>query len=412
MDTPRPDEYADKKAIQKRRVYYFGGFDPRGAGHYHKLFGTQAKKIQEATVDIRIGPRQRSGSLANIWQVSVKRSPSETKKSETVHTTHVFMGWSDIIRKHWIRSPLQIICLFFSIYIQPQSWVTLNRVRQNFLPAFFSGIFPFVFLIFYLLIISLCFLSIDIFNKKKFSLYFYTEFSSAVIIVSSILLTYIFYLLARRLGVLWLVRIFRFNIFFSKENTKEIGDRQKAWIEKIIDQEKQDPVDEIIFSAHSVGTLLLVGVIDDLLADDRWTEINPKKQIQILTLGQCYPFITLTPSAVKFRAALQRICQSERILWLDVTARIDPLCFFGMHPLHGSGVDTRNFSQPILYKARFFKMYSPEQWKKIKTNKILVHFLYLMAPEKLGGFNIYDFFYGPGHFEKKVTQLTHARNKD
>ena len=188
--------------------------------------------------------------------------------------------------------------------------------------------------------------------------------------------------------------------------------RQKEWIEKIIVQQIQDPVDELIFSAHSVGTLLLVGVIDDLLADDRWIEINPEKNMQLLTLGQCYPFITLMPSATRFRMALQRICKSDRILWLDVTARIDPLCFYGMHPLQDSGVDIRSYSQPIPYKARFFKMYSPGQWKKIKRNKILVHFLYLMAPEKAGDFNIYDFFYGPGRFEDKVTQLTHARNKD
>ena len=322
------------------------------------------------------------------------------------------MGWDDIIRSYWIRSPFEIISSFLSIYSQPQSWAALNRVRKCFFPAFFSGAFPFVFFISYLLTEFLFLFIVEKVILNSISQYYFNEFSLVINIISVLALTYVFYALAKRSGVLWLMRIFRFNIIFSKENNKEIEIRQKEWVEKIIAQQIQDPVDEIIFSAHSVGTLLLVGVIDDLLADDRWRETNPEENIQILTLGQCYPFITLMPSAVKFRMALQRICKSDRILWLDVTARIDPLCFYGMHPLQDSGLDFKNLSQPILYKARFFKMYSHDQWKKIKRNKILVHFLYLMAPEKSCGFNIYDFFYGTGDFENNVLQLTHAKKKD
>lgn len=402
----------DKKTIKNRRIHYFGGFDPRGAGHYHRLFSTQSKKIPDKTVKIQIGSRKRSGDFTNLWQVSFERQLSESGTSEIVDTTHIFMGWDDIIRSYWIRSTVGIISSFLSIYSQPKSWTALNRVRKCFLPAFFSGALPFVFFISYLLTELLLNLSINKTLENSFFKDYFNEASFALNIISSLALTYFFYMLAERSGVLWLLRIFHFNIFFSKENNKEIKIRQKEWVEKIITQQIQDPVDEIIFSAHSVGTLLLVGVIDDLLADDRWRESNPKESIQILTLGQCYPFITLMPSAVKFRMALQRICKSDRILWLDVTARIDPLCFYGMHPLQDSGLSFRNFPQPILYKARFFTMYSQESWKKIKINKMLLHFLYLMAPEKPGGFNIYDFFYGPGRFEDKVTQLTHARNKD
>jgi hypothetical protein len=412
MNLHAEGQFFYKKTIKDRRIYYFGGFDPRGAGHYHKLFSAQAKKISNKAVKIRIENRKRSDDYTNLWQVSFERQLSESGTSEIVDTTHIFMGWDDIIRSYWIRSPVGIISSFLSIYSQPKSWAALNRVRKCFLPAFFSGAFPFIFFVFYLITELLLFLTINKTLENSTSQSYFNEVSFVVKIISSLALTYFFYILVKRSGVLWLLRIFHFNILFSKENNKEIKIRQKEWVEKIITQQIQDPVDEIIFSAHSVGTLLMVGVIDDLLTDDRWRESNPKENIQILTLGQCYPFITLMPSAVKFRMALQRICKSDRILWLDVTARIDPLCFYGMHPLQDSGLDFRNFSQPILYKARFFKMYSPDQWKSIKRNKMLVHFLYLMAPEKSCGFNIYDFFYGTGNFENKVLQLTHARHKD
>ena len=402
----------NNKNIQSRRVYYFGGFDPRGASHYHKLFSGQAKDIPDKALEIRIGSRKRSDHFNNLWQASCKSPNSELKTSEIIHSTHIFMNWNDIIRNYWIKSPFEIIYSFFSIYSKPESWSVLNRVRKCFFPAFFSGAFPFLFFLSYFLTIFLFFLVNENIIKNNVPNKFFNEFLLISNLFTAAILTYIFYVLAKRTGVLWLMRIFHFNTIFSKSVIEEIEILQKEWVEQIIAQQIQDPVDEIIFSAHSVGTLLLVGVIDDLLADDRWGEINPKKNTELLTLGQCYPFITLMPSATRFRAALQRVCKSNRILWLDVTARIDPLCFYGMHPLQDSGVDIRNFSQPILYKARFFTMYSQESWKKIKRNKLLVHFLYLMAPEKPGGFNIYDFFYGPGRFEDKVTQLTHARNKD
>ncbi len=412
MNSPDDHQNDEKKTIHNRRIYYFGGFDPRGAGHYHKLFGTQARKIQDKAVKIQIGSRKKLGGFTNLWKISCETQQSESKETETVYTTHIFMGWDDIIRKHWIKSPFEIIYSFFLIYIQPESWSALNRVRKCFSPAFFSGVFPFIFFISYFLIIILFFSTKEIILENNFLYIFFNKFSLLINIFYLASLTYIFYVLAKHTGVLWLMRIFRFNIIFSKNKIKEIEIRQKEWVEKIISQQMQDPADEIIFSAHSVGTLLLVGVIDDLLADNRWSEINPKENTQILTLGQCYPFISLMPSATRFRIALQRICKSDRILWLDVTARIDPLCFYGMHPLQDSGVDIRSFPQPITYKARFFKMYSPDQWKEIKRNKMLVHFLYLLAPEKSGGFNIYEFFYGTGHFENKVAQLTHARNKN
>jgi hypothetical protein len=226
-----------------------------------------------------------------------------------------------------------------------------------------------------------------------------------------LLITTFFYSAANRVGILWLLRIYRFNILFAEGKVKEVQTRQQEWVEKIIDHQIHDPADEIIFSAHSVGTLLLVGVIDALLADERWKNLQPTKKMCVLTLGQCYPFVTPAPSAAEFRKSLKRICESDGVLWLDVTAQIDPLCFYGMHPLQNTDLFSTKLQQPILHSARFFKMYSPERWKEIKKNKILVHFLYLMAPEKSFGFNLYDIFYGIGCFEDKVLLLTDARKK-
>jgi hypothetical protein len=395
----------------KRRVYYLGGFDPRGAGYYYKLFGSQANKMQDQTTEIKRTPRKKTEGCIFFWQTSLtKRQPASQKKI-TIETTHFFMGWDDIIRAHWSKSVMQLILSFFACYLNRNSWASLNSVRRCFKPALYAGVFPLIFFILYLTTILTIIAPLNASLALSFSSNSYTlaaAISDAIIIL---LITTFFYSAANRVGILWLLRIYRFNILFAEGKVKEVQTRQQEWVEKIIDHQIHDPADEIIFSAHSVGTLLLVGVIDALLADERWKNLQPTKKMCVLTLGQCYPFVTPAPSAAEFRKSLQRICESDGVLWLDVTAQIDPLCFHGMHPLQNTDLFSAKLQQPILHGARFFKMYSPERWKEIKKNKILVHFLYLMTPEKSFGFNLYDIFYGVGRFEDKVLLLTDARKK-
>ena len=394
-------------SVTTRCVYYFGGFDPRGAGHYHKLFRNQAEKLQDENTRIKIGKRCRASDVFYFWSVFLEKHSAESLNNEQIQTTHVFMGWDDIIRRYWARSNVELIYYFLASYLSKTSWSALNRVRKYFFPAFFSGIFPFVFFIFYAIT---AFVSVYLTDKIiQHVANFESLIALAIRISVFILLTALFYILANRIGVLWLLRIYHFNILFSEEKIEGIESRQKEWVEHIIERQIKDPVDEVIFSAHSVGTLLLIGVIDRLLADERWKKLQCKTTINILTLGQCYPFITLMPSAVNFRLALQRICNDKNVMWLDVTARIDPLCFFNMHPLQHTGIDFTHFPQPLLHSARFFRMYNPEKWREIRRNKMLAHFLYLMAPDKAHGFNVYDFFYGPDTFRNKVVQLSHAR---
>jgi len=396
------------KPVTTRCVYYFGGFDPRGAGHYYKLFRKQASKYQNEHITMTTGARIRSADQLNYWKVSLaKKSPDEKQLTE-ITTTHFFMSWDDIIRKHWTRSAFEIIYSFFSNYFRFDSWTALNQVRKNFYPAFFSGILPLIFFILYATVIAITFYTTrNSFESQSFFIFSWLLkfiFQAFVAIV----VTHGFYLIAKKLGIFWLLRIYSFNILFSNQKVQEVKKKQEEWVEIIIAQQLKDPAEEIIFSAHSVGTILVIGVIASLLKDARWNNIQRGKKTQLLTLGQCYPFISVMPAATQFRQSLQFLCTNKNILWLDVTARIDPLCFHSVHPLQNTDIEIKNLTQPILYSARFFKMYDAIQWKKIKRNKILVHFLYLMAPDKNYEFNIYDFFYGPGDFEHKVSQLSHA----
>ncbi len=402
----------DLLKITTRRVYYFSGFDPRGAGFYYKLFRAEAKKNFRENANISVGPRTRAGNLINFWNVCLHKNSVEPNRTERVETTHIILGWDDIIRWHWIKSTLKLIHAFSFIYFKIESWRVLSRSRKYFRPTYLSGTFPFAVFIFYLLNIFVLFglseyylsgyLKISDFEKYGFQFLFIFFFS------------HFFFRIADRFGVFWLLRIYRFNILFSDEKIVNLKEREQEWVDLIITQQAEEPVDEIIFSAHSVGTLLAADVIGLLRSDERWKKIQPSRNIHIITLGQCFPFIGLFRNAKKFRKNLQEICEGKDVCWLDVTSRIDPLCFYNTHPLKNSdsSTDKKEFLQPILYSAKFFKMYESENWRIIKKNKMLLHFLYLMAPDKTSGFNLYDIIYGTEYFEKKVSAMTNGKIKN
>jgi hypothetical protein len=360
---------------------------------------------------IEIGSRIKSEAYTSYWNATLTKKDPDPAKIRGIQITHHFMDWNDIIRKYWIRSAIEIIYYFFSIHCNKNSWLVLNKVRKQFFPAFLSGLFPLMFFLVYIISLGFIFyLTKDSFVINSLSA-LSISLKSIFHIFTAITTTYIFYKIANHIGVLWILRIYRFNILFAEKEIKEITFRQKLWVEEIIKQQTKNPVDEIILCGHSVGTLLIVRVIDMLMSDDRWVKLQGNKKTYVLTLGQCYPFITSMPSSREFNQAIEKIIKNRNIVWLDVTARIDPLCFHGMHPIQISKVETSKLNQPILYSARFFKMYEKNRWAKIKRNKILVHFLYLMSPDKKCGFNIYDFFYGPDNFDKNVFRLTHAKTQ-
>jgi hypothetical protein len=149
---------------------------------------------------------------------------------------------------------------------------------------------------------------------------------------------------------------------------------------------------------------MMVDAIETLLRDERWLVLQRGRKTQLLTLGQCYPVISLVrrTKANEFRESLRRLCFSKHLCWWDVTAKIDPLCFYKAHPLVKTEIEYSKAPMPVLHSARFFKMYTAQSWERIRKNKFDAHLLYLRAPELNGNFNLFDVLFGPITFEQHV----------
>lgn len=390
--------------VLRRRVHYFSGFDPRGAAYYHRLCEEEAAKPQVQGGTLSVGRRRRMGKLFNHWMVTWQ---SGCKDSKPVETQHVFMSWDDIIRTHWSKSPWALVKEFWLAYRGIIFDVDLSRVKQIFEGVYMTGVSPGAYLLGSLLLGVL--LSIGLLSLSTLMLgpqwlqwawQVFACLSGAGLVVA--LGVY-----GERRGLFWLLRIFTYVIRMGRSGIGGAEQRTQQWVEHVIQRQQEDPVDEVLLVGHSIGTLMMVGAVDALLQDPRWQALQQGRKTKVLTLGQCYPFIAMVPrpKAQLFKEALQRLSFHANLLWWDVTAKIDPLCFYRAHPLVKTDVDHSKALMPVLHSASFFKMYTPQSWALIRQNKLHAHFLYLRTPELAGNFNLLDVLYGPNWFEHHVGRV-------
>jgi hypothetical protein len=378
-------------------VHYFSGFDPRGAGHYHRLFSQQAERPQPGGGHITTGARQRVSDLMHRW--SVEWHPlSPARQDDAVRTEHVFMGWDDIIRRHWSRRPLALLQEFAAVHMAMLNDVGLKRVHTLNPTALLTALLPLLYLVATLLVsgsVMAILLALPLTALGSAGL-------TAVAAGLGMALVGALVSLGAQAGLFWLMRIYHFVLCMGRGQVEDLDRRVQEWVEHVIERQRADPVDEVVLAGHSVGTLVMVAAVDQLLRDPRWQALQAGRRTAMLTLGQCYPALALLPGAEAFRHALLRLSRHPDLVWLDVTARIDPMCFFSIAPLAGTDLAEQAGPLPRRRAARFFQMYDPRHWALIRRDKLQAHFLYLMTPDRPGNFDLFGMLYGPRPFEQQM----------
>jgi hypothetical protein len=376
-------------AVRTRRVHYFSGFDPRGSRHYHQLCRAEAGKPQPDGSVLQVGSREKLHDRADRWAVEWRQTAGS---ADCVRTEHVFMSWADVIRAHWARTPAALVRDFVQAYIYMFGQVGAGTVWRMYRPIFKAGILPLALLLLPLLLVLLAAWA--------------APWAGAAALAATLLL----WGLAVRGGMLWLIRICAFYRHASSSEVRGLDECTQNWTETIVRMQQDDPVDEVLLVGHSVGAFVMLPTVHGLLKDPRWLALRGTEPTNLLTLGHSLPMVAIAPAAHIVRQVLTELSHAERLCWWDVSARIDPLCFYRLHPLAGSSAETARGHWPVLHAARFMHMYTPSRWARIRTNKLQAHFLYLMTSDKPGNFSWADVFYGPRSLEQQIAASGFASN--
>lgn len=386
-------------AVRRRRVHYFSGFDPRGAGHYHRLFSQQGERPQPGGGRIVTGERQRAGERFHQW--TVDWSPQDGAAGDVpatpVRTEQVFMSWDDIIRRYWSRQPLALLREFARVHVAMLRDVGLRRMHALRPTALLTALLPLLYLLATLLVggfVAAAVAALPLTALGQTGLR--TVATGAGLALVGMLVS-----IGAQAGLFWLMRIYHFTLCLGRGEVEGLDGRIREWVEHVIERQQADPVDEVVLAGHSVGTLVMVEAVDALMRDPRWQALQAGRRTGMLTLGQCYPALTLLPGAGAFREALLRLSRHPDLVWLDVSAAIDPMCFVRTAPLAGTELAPQAGPLPRQRAASFFQMYDPLHWAAIRRDKLQAHFLYLMTPDRAGNFDLFAMLYGPRPFEQQ-----------
>jgi pimeloyl-ACP methyl ester carboxylesterase len=418
--------------IRSRNVYYFSGYDPRGARYYQRLFKAESLQAGYHCQSIKTSPTRVDGKPPHLQQWAAECSVSQDANTDAPDTViqvrHFFMKWEDIIRAHWKQPLWSFLPLCIQIYAQGLRQIPLSMVWKVNNGAIWTALLPGAFFLISLSTATLTYLEIHSAISTLAIVHsgWSAVLQSMIAATAAALILHGALRIAEHTGLLWLIRIFRFNLSIGSQKIQALEKRQHEWAEQIIRQQQADPADEVLLIGHSVGTIVMMDVVRRLLDDPRWQELSRAQPLKLLTLGQCIPFVSMNVGALALRETLGYLYGHKDLLWWDVTAKVDPLCFYRTHPLPQAGpndglkptihpagdepaIKTLRPDNPRFYSARFFRMYEPQRWRRLKRNKLKIHFLYLKYPDKNQGFNLYKIMHGKETFESHMQGAAHAQ---
>jgi hypothetical protein len=376
--------------IKRRRVFYVGGYDPRGTRFYHPLYRNEAEK-QAKISGYRINVSQcvRIAPGLNRWQVEWRNV------EETVQTDYEFLSWDSIVRETWNYSMLQILRRSFEMYRFCFSKGIFAKITGMSLDSLFPCLSPLVFWAMAGLALLACALvaGLLVYPLAGVGL---AVFAAAVIVAGGYLGARY---LAGVLGVPWLLRTILFIFDWGLGGIRpEMAKRLQLFARYIRKRQEEDPVDETLIVGHSVGSILAVAVVSRLMR----AKMADIQGMKLLTLGGCIPYLSLLPKGWGIRRALTTIGQNAAIPWYDATIRIDPLSFFMVDPLRTVKGGKKLPNHPKMRRVPLFLMFTKRTYAKLRFNFLRIHFQYLRAAEVPGPYDYFFITAGPRELTEEI----------
>lgn len=372
--------------VKKRMVFYFSGFDPRGASHYHKIY-TEESKAQCVLngLDLEVGKRRRVHRLAHAWKIFCRQTGTETD--------YQFLRWDDLIRKNWPRNEWQLLMAaipsYWAFFKANWIWRLFKVSRTSALTAAYPVICFGVVLLFSLMLAVVVFI-------LPLALGFYWWLGvlpcfavmAAGIKVGRWLDDY--------MHSYWQLRTHCAMQKWAYGNIEELDRRIDEFAEYITSQIESSDADEVLIVGHSAGTILGVPLavkVQSLLAHSG----ADGPELAFVSLANCLPLVSFLPDASMLREDLEHLAGSPYIKWYDFSARRDGACVSEGDLVTMAGV-SRELGAPVWPRripVSLVKMFSPDTYKAVKKDLFRVHFQYIMAAEQLTDYDYFAITAGP-----------------
>lgn len=343
-----------------RRLFYIGGFDPRGVRFYQQLSQDQLARHADLTRDtITMSKRSNVSRERADWTVR--------NDSADVTTLYTFLRWEDVVQRAWIRNPFALAARVVATYRDHARHLDFALARRLGSGPLITLLYPPIVAVLLPLLIAL-----PLFALGLLVLPWWAALGAALpigIVLATPMLT--------ALHAPWLLRFFVFNGDLARRGCDAALEARLTHFVDAILAELDGPYDEVLLVTHSNGAILAMPVMARLLAA-RGGALPAN--FTLVTLGQCIPLVSCRRDARWFNATLATLATHD-FRWIDIGSPPDGAAYFGVNPLLIHNVASR--PRVELLSPRFHKFYEPARYHKGWRDKYEIHFDYLRTGDRV-----------------------------
>ncbi|HUD94638.1 hypothetical protein [Sphingobium sp.] len=347
----------------KRKVFYLGGFDPRGVRFYHQLYREQAARHGALTGQpLTVGGRQAGAAgpaVSARWTVD--------NAEAGVETDYEYLRWEDLVGKVWIRNPLSLALRAARAYAGhalKMDFLRMRRLRKG----------PVITILYPPLLAMLIPLLLALVPALLLSLLLPFWAGAVIGIAISALLSG---RILAKLVVPWLLRFMTYHGSLAAEGPGDALDERLDQFAARIAQELDGDWDEVQLVTHSAGTILGMRLMRRLIA---LRGGSLPDHFVMLGLGQVVPVIGLRRDAAWYHDDLRALAD-KAFRYVDISSPPDGAAYYNVNPFglvadyHAARVD--------MLSPRFHLFYLAENYHGGWSNKYEAHFDYLRVGDRL-----------------------------
>ncbi|NBC36211.1 hypothetical protein GTZ99_06520 [Novosphingobium sp. FSY-8] len=302
----------------KRKIFYLGGFDPRGGRFYHGLhqqvLDAQAPDWPEGR--LILSPRQRRGADVN-WTV--------TDQAGSLLADTTCLGWDDIVRDHWPRGALAVGWRILRAHAHMLRQLDFAQMRR-WPRGSWIGLFGPVGM----LLLGPVLLGLGAAGLAGGLWGLWAGLGAGVGLGAGAAWT-----AARRTHALWQMRFVLFNDDLARAGPDAALDARLTHAAGLIAEALAQDWDEVVLISHSNGTELAVPVLARLGA--RLEGAVPDR-FGMVTYGSCVQLLACRRDAAWFARDLDAVARLG-VRWVDVASPADGACVALVPPAQGRPVE-------------------------------------------------------------------------
>ena len=401
-ERPKVQREIDVGAVQRRHVIYVGGYEPRGAKGYCKLFERECGRFQRVwPVSLTVHPGNFDSEDFARWLVSVRASNWQ------VSTTYDFLRLEE-----FIRSDLAVP--FMRQVLPSLGWVVGDLISGAQFRIFRAS-WRFGLHLLYAQLVLLAWLALAavIGTMAGYVVTDHLGLSAPVGIVTSALVALTSFValqpIARRWGAIQIPSCWVTLRRFARGRATWLDEVIEIGAEHLVAAAQGNDVDEIVVVGHSAGCVIASAVMARALDFD--PELGRRgPRLVLLTLGSVMPAVTLHPAACRMREIIKRLAVEPALAWIDCKFRKDVMSFLKCDPFEGVGVHGGGPRCNLLtWRIPFRDMLLPEDYRRIRWRFFRLHFQYIMASDRPCSYDYILLIGGPvaiAEWAKKHHELT------